>query len=41
MQSIVYKMFGNGWYYNIAEDPCNDEPEWASYDCFDTIYIES
>jgi hypothetical protein len=40
MESFVFNLFGNGWYFNAAKDPCT-HTEWASYDCFDTIYIES
>jgi len=41
MESFVFNLFGNGWYFNAAKDPCYDDPVWVSYDCFDTIYIES
>ena len=31
----------NRWYYNAAEDPLNNDPEWALYDSDDTNFIES
>jgi len=40
IQSFSKYFFGDGWYFNAAKNPCNDEPIWKSYDCFDTMVIE-